>query len=121
MIGGTSPGGRIASLFADDARITAFVCLGYPFHPPGNPKRLRIDHLRSLRSPTLICQGERNPFARTSEVQECPLSEQIALEWISDGEHSFKPRKASGCDWEQHLAAAARAIERFVAGRRGAD
>jgi hypothetical protein len=121
LIGGKSLGGRIASLIADDAGVAGLVCLGYPFHPPGKPERPRIDHLLSLRTPTLICQGERDPFGHRAEVQEYALSEQIAFEWIGDGEHSFKPRKASGRDWEQNLDAAATAIKRFVRGRCGTD
>lgn len=33
-IGGKSMGGRMASLVADEHRIDALVCLGYPFHAP---------------------------------------------------------------------------------------
>ena len=60
FIGGKSMGGRIASLIADEAGVAGVVCLGYPFHPPGKPERTRIEHLVSLRTPTLIVQGERD-------------------------------------------------------------
>ena len=48
VIGGKSMGGRIASLIADGQQIAGLVCLGYPFHPPGRPERLRTAHLASL-------------------------------------------------------------------------
>jgi predicted alpha/beta-hydrolase family hydrolase len=62
VIGGKSMGGRIASLVADDSQVAGLVCLGYPFHPVGKPDRLRIEHLLTIKTPTLIVQGERDPF-----------------------------------------------------------
>jgi predicted alpha/beta-hydrolase family hydrolase len=43
LIGGKSLGGRMASLIADDRGAAGLVCLGYPFHPPGKPDRLRTE------------------------------------------------------------------------------
>jgi len=45
VIGGKSMGGRMASLIADEAGVAGLVCLGYPFHPVGQPDRLRVQHL----------------------------------------------------------------------------
>jgi len=64
LIGGKSLGGRMASLIADERGAAALVCLGYPFHPPGKSDRLRTEHLRVLRTPTLICQGTRDTFGK---------------------------------------------------------
>src|SRR5689334_2747204 len=61
VIGGKSMGGRIASLVADAAHVAGLVCLGYPFHPTGKPAKLRVAHLPTLATPTLIVQGERDP------------------------------------------------------------
>lgn len=47
-IGGKSMGGRIASMIADATKVSGLICLGYPFHPPGNADKLRIDHLKEL-------------------------------------------------------------------------
>ena len=66
MIGGKSMGGRIASLIADEAGVRGLICLGYPFHPVGKPKQLRVEHLRTINTPTLIVQGERDPFGAHS-------------------------------------------------------
>ena len=62
IIGGKSMGGRIASMVADESGARGLVCLGYPFHPPGKPAQLRVSHLKILQTPTLIAQGERDPF-----------------------------------------------------------
>jgi uncharacterized protein len=48
IIGGKSMGGRIATLIADEAKVAGLVCLGYPFHPVGKPKQLRIEHLHTI-------------------------------------------------------------------------
>ncbi|MFT5486908.1 MAG: putative alpha/beta-hydrolase family hydrolase [Paracoccaceae bacterium] len=55
-------GGRIASMIADEAGVAGLVCLGYPFHPPGKPEKLRTEHLAGLKTPALILQGERDRF-----------------------------------------------------------
>jgi predicted alpha/beta-hydrolase family hydrolase len=63
VIGGKSMGGRVASMIADDlylsGRIAGLLCLGSPFHPLGKPDQLRTEHLKSLKTPTLIAQGTR--------------------------------------------------------------
>jgi hypothetical protein len=96
VIGGKSMGGRMASLIAADTAVRGLLCLGYPFHPPGKPEKVRTEHLAAMPSPTLIIQGTRDPFGRPEEVSGYPLSEQIALHWVEDGDHDLKPRKASG-------------------------
>ena len=68
IIGGKSMGGRVASLVADDSNAAGLVCLGYPFHPPGKPEKLRTAHLATLRTPALICQGTRDPFGTRADV-----------------------------------------------------
>jgi len=116
VLGGKSMGGRMASLIADQTGAAGLVCLGYPFHPPGRPERLRTEHLAMLRTPTLICQGERDPFGRPDEVARYDLSHAIRLAWIPDGDHSFKPRKRSGRTWEANLDLAAAEVLGFLNG-----
>jgi predicted alpha/beta-hydrolase family hydrolase len=52
---------------ADEAGVAGLVCLGYPFHPVGKPNKLRVEHLRTIKTPTRIVQGERDPY-NTSRV-----------------------------------------------------
>jgi len=51
IIGGKSMGGRIASLIAYEAEVAGLICLGYPFHPVGKPDRLRVEHLKTIKTP----------------------------------------------------------------------
>ncbi|WP_440709019.1 alpha/beta fold hydrolase [Herbiconiux sp. YIM B11900] len=118
-IGGKSMGGRVASMVADElhaaGEVSALVCLGYPFHPPGSPGKLRTAHLEGLQTPALIVQGTRDPFGTVSEVAAYPLAPGIRVLLLDDGEHEFKPRVTiSGHTHEQHLAAAADAVAAFV-------
>jgi predicted alpha/beta-hydrolase family hydrolase len=115
VVGGKSMGGRIASMIADEVGARGLVCLGYPFHPPRKPEQLRTAHLAALRTPTLILQGERDPFGTPDEVAGYALSPQIRVEWIPDGDHSLVPRKASGRTRAENLAAAVEAIAAFAA------
>ena len=115
VIGGKSMGGRMASLVADEAGVRALVCLGYPFHPPGKPERLRTAHLEGLRTPALIVQGSRDPFGGREAVAGYALSGAIRLHWAEDGDHDLKPRKASGRSQAQNWAEAMDAIADFLA------
>ena len=114
VVGGKSLGGRIASMIADEVGARGLVCLGYPFHPPGEPDRLRTRHLESLRTPALIVQGTRDSFGGPEEVASYRLAPGIRLLWIEDGDHSFKPRVRSGRDAAQNLEQAILAVCEFA-------
>ena len=118
VIGGKSMGGRVASLLADAAYrqglVTGLVCLGYPFHPPKKPTVLRTAHLTHLMCPTLIAQGERDPFGSRAEVEAMTVSSAISVHWMPDGDHDLSPRQASGFTGQGNLEAAADLIADFV-------
>ena len=118
VIGGKSLGGRIASMVADREGVAGLVCLGYPFHPPGKPERLRTKHLEDLRTPALIVQGTRDTFGAREDVAGYRLSEAIRVAWIEDGDHSFKPRASSGRTESQNLAEAIARVREFLSGLR---
>ncbi len=118
VIGGKSMGGRVASLVARElhaaGRIAGLVCLGYPFHPPGRPDQLRTQHLVGLACPTLIVQGERDPFGSRAEVEAMRLSPSIRFHWAGDGDHDLGPRGGSGFTRKGNFAAAADAVAAFA-------
>ena len=121
VIGGKSMGGRVASMVADDlhaeGRIAGLLCLGYPFHPPEKPTQLRTTHLMALKTPTLICQGTRDPFGTKDEVPAYGLPASIRLLWLEDGDHDLKPRKSiSGFSAADHLATMAKTVKAWVEG-----
>jgi predicted alpha/beta-hydrolase family hydrolase len=120
IVGGKSMGGRIASMIAatleqEGAPVAGVTCLGYPFHPPGKPERLRTEHLETIKTPTLILQGERDPFGKRDEVEAYRLSKAVTLHWLADGDHGFKPRKASGRSEADNIEEAVAVLARFAA------
>ncbi|HEY3173634.1 MAG TPA: alpha/beta family hydrolase [Thermoanaerobaculia bacterium] len=115
VIGGKSLGGRIASMVADEVGARGLVCLGYPFHPPGRPEKLRTKHLETLRTPALVLQGTRDPFGTPDDVAGYRLSPAIRVVWIEDGDHSWKPRASSGRTLEQNMVEAIEAMGKFLA------
>jgi predicted alpha/beta-hydrolase family hydrolase len=114
FIGGKSMGGRMATLVADELGVRGAVCFGYPFHPPGQPQKLRTAHLEAMKSPMLVLQGERDPFGTRADVAGYRLSPKIRIEWIPDGDHSLKPRAKSGTTERQNLLHAIDAAAAFI-------
>jgi predicted alpha/beta-hydrolase family hydrolase len=116
VIGGKSMGGRIASMVADEAGVAGLVCLGYPFHPPGQPEKLRVAHLETLKTPALFLQGTRDAFGTEDEISRYSLSKKIRIVFLPDGDHSFRPRAASGRTGSQNLAEAIARVVEFLRG-----
>jgi predicted alpha/beta-hydrolase family hydrolase len=115
IIGGKSLGGRIASMVADEAGVLGLVCLGYPFHPPKRPAQTRVKHLHALRTPAMILQGTRDSFGQPEEIAGYALSPAIRIEWLEDGDHSFKPRVRSGRTEAENLKRAIELVAGFIA------
>lgn len=114
FIGGKSMGGRIASMLLQESKALGAICMGYPFHPPGKPEKLRTEHLVDIEKPVLILQGERDTFGTRDEVSQYALSKHIQLTYLPDGDHSFKPRKSSGLTVEQNLMSGVDQLVAFI-------
>lgn len=115
FIGGKSMGGRVATHVAlerDD--ISGVIVFGFPFHPPGKPLGNRAQHFSSLVTPTLIFQGERDPFGNYNELQYDSLLSHVHMSWLKDADHSFIPRKRSGLTQIEHLCVIAQQVKEFI-------
>ncbi len=115
VIGGKSMGGRMASLIADEAKVRGLICLGYPFYGAGRKDKPRIEHLLSLKTTTLICQGARDPMGDKESVSALKLAPVIKVHWAPDGDHDLKPRRASGHTHDENLTDALDAARAFLA------
>jgi predicted alpha/beta-hydrolase family hydrolase len=62
IAGGRSAGARVACRTAAATGARAVLCLAFPVHPPGRPEKSRLDELDAVEVPTLVVQGERDPF-----------------------------------------------------------
>jgi predicted alpha/beta-hydrolase family hydrolase len=116
VIGGKSMGGRMASLIADQMGVDGLIGLGFPFHAAGKPEKAasRVEHLATLDTPALFCQGTRDALGSRETVEALSLAPTISLQWLEDGDHSLKPRKKSGRSEEQALAEAVDGVCRFI-------
>ncbi len=70
FLGGHSYGGRQATMLCagEPELVSGLLLLSYPLHPPRKPEQLRVQHLPSLRTPSLFVQGTRDPFGSIEEI-----------------------------------------------------
>ena len=63
VAGGRSAGARVACRTAEAVGAVGVLCLAFPLHPLGRPNApSRIAELDGVAVPTLVVQGERDPF-----------------------------------------------------------
>jgi len=65
IAGGRSAGARVACRTSAETGAAALLCLAFPLHPPGrgdDPSKSRLPELESVKVPTLVVQGESDPF-----------------------------------------------------------
>jgi uncharacterized protein len=65
VVGGRSMGARVACRTAEETGAVAVLCLAFPLEPPrraGKLQQSRPAELDAVTVPTLVVQGERDPF-----------------------------------------------------------
>jgi uncharacterized protein len=64
IVGGRSLGARVACRTAESSGAVAVLCLAFPLQPPraGSASPSRLPELDGVRVPTLVVQGDRDPF-----------------------------------------------------------
>ena len=63
LTGGRSSGARVACRTAAETGAAGVVCLAFPLQPPGRASApSRLPELDGVTVPTLVVQGERDPF-----------------------------------------------------------
>src|SRR5829696_4152501 len=70
LVGGGSAGARVACRTAAEAGAAGVLCLAFPVHPPGKPEKTRLDELDAVEVPTLVIQGESDPFGMPPAAPE---------------------------------------------------
>ncbi len=110
---GKSMGGRMSAILAESLSVDGVVCLGYPFIPlkGGEP---RLEPIEKCKAPLMVIQGERDKFGHKGLVETWSVMDKVKLHWLTDGDHSFKPRKSSGTTFEANLAQAISHIQAFI-------
>jgi predicted alpha/beta-hydrolase family hydrolase len=97
VFGGRSSGARVACRTAAEGQAVAVLCLAFPVAPPGRPERSRQAELDGVSVPTLVVQGERDPFGRPEPAHHRELV-------MVPGDHSLK----------SSLDAVGRAVEEWL-------
>jgi predicted alpha/beta-hydrolase family hydrolase len=96
VVGGRSAGARVACRTVADVGAAGVLCLAFPEHPPGKPEKSRQDELDAVRVPTLVVQGERDPFGRPTPTDHAEVV-------VVPGDHGLKADleavKAAVRDW----------------------
>lgn len=108
---GRSSGARVATLSAAHCAVRGIVCLGYPFKPPwGEPEPARTAHLAHLRTPTLILQGDRDPYGGRQISDDYVLSTAIDVHFV-DCDHEFRVTPAQWDELAQRVRAFLSSLE----------
>jgi uncharacterized protein len=106
IVGGRSLGGRVACRTAAETGAVAVLCLAFPLQPPRRGDKLppsRLPELDTVTVPTLVVQGERDPFGIPPADRHREVV-QVA------GDHSLKADsqavQAAVADWLARIAPA---------------
>jgi predicted alpha/beta-hydrolase family hydrolase len=108
IVGGRSLGARVACRTAEATGAVAVLCLAFPLQPPrragGREVPSRLAELEQVQVPTLVVQGERDPFG-------IPPAAALRTVVLVPGDHSLRADLAA-------VAAAARTwLARILAER----
>lgn len=115
FIGGKSMGGRVAAMIgcAPPKAVRGVICFGYPLHPPGAPEDLRSLPLEKAVTPTLVCQGERDPFGKRDDFARFIPSDRVTVEWMESGDHDFVPLQSAMTTHQRNILRAAQLAAEF--------
>ena len=87
IVGGRSLGARVACRTVEATGAVGVLCLAFPLQPPrrrsGSESPSRLPELDAVRVPTLVVQGERDPFGMPPAA---PLRTVVAVA----GDHSLR-------------------------------
>ncbi|RZI89643.1 MAG: hydrolase [Microbacterium sp.] len=119
ILGGRSAGARSACRIGAQVGAVGVLALSFPLHPPGKPEKSRLDELLGAGLPTLVVQGERDPFGRPEEF---PDGVELAI--VPAADHGMKVPKAAPLSQAEALAVVTESalewIVREVVGNRSA-
>ena len=109
IVGGRSAGARSAARCARELGAVGCLALAFPLHPPGKPEKSRLGELLGAGVPTLVIQGERDPFGRPEEF---PEGTDLCV--IPGADHGFKVPKAGPVSAEEAMGIVVEATLEWV-------
>ncbi len=112
--GGRSAGARVACRMAKRLGAVGVIALSFPLHPPGRPDRSRVDELRGTGVPTLVVQGDRDPFGRPSQFPPT-----VDLATVPYADHSLRVSRRAPLSNDDALAIVVEAVVEWITLRVG--
>jgi uncharacterized protein len=109
VVGGRSAGARSAARTARELGASGYLALSFPLHPPGRPEKSRLDELQAVTVPTLVVQGERDPFGTPEEF---PPDRELAV--VPGADHGFKVPKSGPVTAEVAMAIIVESVLEWV-------
>lgn len=105
VLGGRSAGARSACRIGAEVGAAGVLALSFPLHPPGKPEKTRMEELLGAGLPTLVVQGERDPFGTPGEFPEgCDLAV------VPAADHSLRVPKSAPLTQDEALALVTEAV-----------
>lgn len=109
VVGGRSAGARSAARTARELGASGYLALSFPLHPPGRPDKSRLDELAAVTVPTLVVQGERDPFGTPEEF---PPDHDLTV--VPGADHGFRVSKRGPVSAEEAMAIIVEAVLEWV-------
>lgn len=109
FLGGRSAGARVACRTARRLGAVGCVALAFPLHPPKRPESSRLDELLGTRVPTLVVQGEKDPFGTPEEFPS-----NVDLTIVPRANHEFGVPKSAPVSQDDALDVIVEAVGEWI-------
>lgn len=109
VVGGRSAGARVACRTARHLGASGCLALAFPLRPPNNPGKSRVDELTDVGVPTLVVQGDRDPFGAPDAFPST-----VDLTVIPGADHGFATLKRGDLSQEEALSVVVEAVLEWI-------
>ncbi|MFD4912105.1 alpha/beta family hydrolase [Streptomyces virginiae] len=114
VAGGRSAGARVACRTAAELGAAGVLALAFPLHPPGRPEKSRAEELTGAGRPTLVVQGDRDPFGRPEEFPSPSVGDPYELVEVAHADHGFAVPKKADTTQEEALLKITEAVGEWL-------
>lgn len=109
VVGGRSAGARSACRIGAQQGAAGVVALAFPLHPPGKPESSRLEELEGSGLPTLVVQGERDPFGTPAEFPQ-----DVDLAVVPAADHALRTPKTAPLTQDDALVIVVESVLEWV-------
>jgi predicted alpha/beta-hydrolase family hydrolase len=109
VTGGRSAGARSAARTARELGASGYLALAFPLHPPGRPEKSRLPELEAVTVPSLVVQGDRDPFGLPEEF---PPDQQLTV--VPGADHGFATLRRGAVTQQEAMTIIVEAVLEFI-------